>query len=273
MVAYSWHTRYLFDLSDMDLSRDFTLVDGNLVFCAKDGIYCVAISNPENRLCLVSYPKSYVENIPAAGEPFIYMENYCGNVTVNYSIFHYLTLGTMLLNRAIATDQPMLQAVVGDGLGCYREFEHNTVFASWPHAMHVASAIWDIDKNNNQQCLFYQPPYLFAYQPSSKSTRLFQYGDQLYCFVCREKGPLQANLYQLDCITGGIQPLIDTIVGDFAVEEDHLYYIAHDRLYHYDLDTQQCTELTACQILHCTGDINTFFNHASCNHSVFILFP
>ena len=52
-TSYTWHTRYLFDLPNMDLSLDFALVDGNLVFCAKDGIYCVDVSNPENRQFLI----------------------------------------------------------------------------------------------------------------------------------------------------------------------------------------------------------------------------
>lgn len=271
LVSYPWHTRYLFDLPDMDLSLDFALVDGNLVFCAKDGIYCVDVSNPENRQCLVPYPQSYVESVPAAGEPFVYIENDHGNVTVSYSIFHHLTPTTMLLNRAITADQPTLQAVVGDGVGCYREFERHTVFASWPQYTSAASAIWVTDKNGDQQCLFCQPPYRFAYQSSGKSSRLFQYGDRLYCFVSREKEPLQANLYQLDCITGNFQPLIDTTVSDFAVTDNHLYYIAHGRLYHYDLDTQQCSEVAACQALHCPEAVDTFLNHASCNHSVSLI--
>ena len=168
LVSYPWHTRYLFDLSDMDLSLDFALVDGNLVFCAKDGIYCVDVSNPENRQCLVPYPQSYVENIPATGEPFVYMENDHGNVTVSYSIFHHLAPTTMLLNRAITTDQPTLQAVVGDGMGCYREFERHTVFASWPQYTSAASAIWVTDENGNHQCLFCQPPLVSPINPLAR---------------------------------------------------------------------------------------------------------
>ena len=86
-----------------------------------------------------------------------------------------------------------------------------------------------------------------------------------------KKKPLQANLYQLDCITGNFQPLIDTTVSDFAVTDNHLYYIAHGRLYHYDLDTQQCSEVAACQALHCPEAVDTFLNHASCNHSVSLI--
>lgn len=268
LISYAWQTHYLFDLPDIDLSLDFALVDGNLVFCAQDGIYYADVSNPEHRHCLVPYPKSYVENIPAAGEPFIYMENNCGNVTVSYSIFHHLAPATMLLNRAITAEQPLLQAVVGDGAGCYREFEHHTVFASWPQYTSAANAILVTDKNGNQQCLFQQPFYWFAYRPSGRSSRLFQYDNRLYCFVSRENPPLQANLYQLDCITGNFQPLVDAIVSDFVVADKHLYYIAHGKLYRYNLDTQQCLELAACQALHCTGAVDAFLNHASCNHSV-----
>lgn len=267
----SCRTRDRFDQPGMDLSLDFALVDGNLVFCRKDGIYCIDVSHPDNPRCLVPFPESGVENYSAVGEPFVYMENNHGNVTVSYFIFHALLPTTMLLNRAIISEEPLLQAVVGDGAGCYREFEDTTVFASWPYAIFVASAVLVTDKHSGQQRRFHQPPYLFAYQPSGKSSRLFQYGDYLYCFVSKEKGSIQANLYQLDCLTGDFQPLIDTIVGDFVVEDKNLYYIAHGKLYHYNLDTQQCSELAACQILHCPEAVDAYLNHASCNHSVSII--
>ena len=86
----SCRTRDRFDQPGMDLSLDFALVDGNLVFCRKDGIYCIDVSHPDNPRCLVPFPESGVENSSAVGEPFVYMENNRGNITVSYFIFHGL---------------------------------------------------------------------------------------------------------------------------------------------------------------------------------------
>ena len=69
----------------MDLSLDFALVDGNLVFCRKDGIYCIDVSNPENLRRLVPFPESGVENSSAFGEPFVYMENNFSRLTKQYT--------------------------------------------------------------------------------------------------------------------------------------------------------------------------------------------
>jgi len=270
LFLYTWHIRHLVDLPDMDLSLDFALVDGHLVFCAKDGVYAMDVANPQNRRCLVSYPRDYLATQPSSGKPFIYMENNLDTVTLTYWLFHYLEPSTIVLNRAIATDQPAREAAAGIGAGLYREFETNQVFASFPHSS-PGNAIWVTAQNGELQCQFEQAPYYFAYRPSGPSSRLFQYQNQLYCFVHDPKRPSQANLYQLDCTTGDFQQFIDSVVGDFVVKEHHLYYIAQGTLYHCDLDTGQCTELTAAQMLTCTRSIDDFLNHSSWNHAVSLI--
>lgn len=274
MVWYSWQNYlmlqinfaseqdlHLFDQPNMDLTRDFVLVDNTLFYSTTDGIYKTNLQQPEQRSLWLAYPDKLIQT-PSYGKPSIYYERDGDNVYLNFYVFK-LNASTYHMNQTMEQTNP---ASVDYGFGCYRDFGNKQALIAWPNRFVGPNyvAVWQ----NGEMIPFSQPSYWFGYSMEGRlrKNRLFSYQDKLYFLAFADDENSSENktqLYELNCTTQTMQPLLDLPVDDFTIEGNLLYLVSHGKLYQYNLDTGQYTLLTACAYVNTTGTAKEFLEQSS----------
>lgn len=259
--AATAQSQYLFDQPDMDLTRDFALLDGTLFYSTADGIYKTSLQQLEQRSLWLAYPDKLIQT-PSYGKPSIYYERDGDNVYLNFYVFK-LDASTYHVNQTMKQTNP---ASVDCGSGCYRDFGDKQALISWPNQFAGPNyvTVWQ----NDEKISFSQPSYWFGYRMEGRlrKNRLFSYHDKLYlmAFADDENSPEnKTQLYELNCTTQTMQPLLGLPVDDFTVEGNLLSLVSHGKLYQYNLDTGQYTLLTACAYVNATGTAKEFLEQSS----------
>ena len=254
--------------ANMDTTMDFALVDDSLVYCAKDGIYSANLNQLEDYKLLFAYPESYLNNLPNAGKANVSIDQTTHNATLTVNLFkHYGFPITIDLNASITPATSAQNTIIANERGLYRTFGEEEAYIVWPNQFVGPNAIYFTKENSTT--IFSEYPYMFGYKglyPNAiEHNRLIYYQNKLYCLISKyhKTNINYPNIYQLDCLTGDIKPLIDYTVDDFVINNHHLYFLSQNMLYYYDFDTEAVNALTPAKELHCPQSIQDFFTQTS----------
>lgn len=248
---------------NMDVTMDFALVGDNLIYCTEDGIYRTNLKQTENDTPLLLYPEDYVKNLPASRKPNVYIDQSTETPVLNVSLFRYYGFPLAInLKQTIATETPEKLCLIGEHRALYRDFGNTQAYLVWSNQFVGPNAVYVTHEET--ETVFHESPYLFGYNglyPNmDEHNRLEHYQNKLYCLVSKylETENNYPNLYELDYVTKSVTPFTDYIVDDFVVDENHLYFLSGNLLYHYNLDSGFTEALTEAKNLSCTDSVQDF---------------